>query len=92
MIDSEKQYAFSRMILGGVTLEEAKSNGIVLTSEEETGWIEVAKDPTKYGYSNETAGVWIPSWADEWIAEFLPNDPKNKKALDTTEVIPKPTD
>ena len=21
----------------------------------------------------ETAGAWLPSWADEWIAEFLPN-------------------
>jgi hypothetical protein len=92
MIDSEKQYTFSRLILGGVTLEEAKSDGIVSTSEEETGWIDVAKDPAKYGYSNETAGAWVPSWIDEWIAEFLPNHTKNKKTLDTTEVIPKPTD
>ena len=92
MIDSEKQYTFSRLILGGVTLEEAKSDGIVSTSEEETGWIEVAKDPAKYGYSNETAGAWVPSWIDEWTAEFMPVYSKNKKMLDTTEVIPKPTD
>jgi hypothetical protein len=72
MIDSEKQHAFARMIRNGMVLATAKTEGVVSTSEEEAGWIEVAKEPTKYGAVNETAGAWIPSWADEWIAEFMP--------------------
>ena len=28
---------------------------------------------------SETAGAWVPSWADEWIAEFLPNHTSLKK-------------
>lgn len=72
MIDSEKQHAFAQMILGGVMLETAKADGAVSTPEEEAGWIEVAKEPTKYGYVNETAGAWIPDWIEEWQAEFLP--------------------
>ena len=74
MIDSEKQYAFARLILGGVTLQEAKAEGVIKTPEEEAGWIEVAKEPTKYGYVNETAGAWVPSFFEEWKAEFLPNE------------------
>lgn len=74
MIDSEKQYTFARLILGGVTLQEAKAEGVVKTPEEEAGWIEVAKKPTKYGYTNETAGACVPSFWDEWKAEYLPNE------------------
>ena len=55
MIDSEKQYTFARLILGGVTLQEAKAEGVVKTPEEEVGWIQVAEEPTKYDYTNETA-------------------------------------
>lgn len=29
--------------------------------------------------ATETAGAWVPSWADEWIAEFLPNHTSLKK-------------
>ena len=47
MIDSEKQHAFAQLILGGVTLDAAKAEGVVKTPEEETGWIEVAEEPTK---------------------------------------------
>jgi hypothetical protein len=74
MIDTEKQHAFARMILGGVTLDAAKTDGVVVTPEEESGWIEVAKEPTKYGYVNETAGAWIPSFFAEWKAKYLPNE------------------
>ena len=74
MIDSEKQHAFAQLILGGVTLDAAKVEGVVKTPEEETGWVEVAQEPTKYGYVNETAGAWVPSWFDEWNAEFFPNE------------------
>ena len=28
---------------------------------------------------SETTGAWIPEWADEWIAGFLPNHPLLKK-------------
>lgn len=72
MIDSEKQHVFAQIILGGMTLDVAKADGVVSTPDEEAGWIEVAKDPTKYGYVNETAGAWIPDWIEEWQAEFLP--------------------
>ena len=74
MIDSEKQYVFARLILSGVTLQAAKAEGVVETPEEEAGWNEVAEEPTKYGYVNETAGACIPSFFDEWKAEFLPNE------------------
>jgi len=73
MIDTEKQHAFAQMILHGLTLEAAKADGAVTTSDEEAGWIEVAKEPTKYGYVNETSGAWIPEWIEEWQAEFLPS-------------------
>ena len=29
--------------------------------------------------TTETAGAWVPTWADEWIAEFLPNHTSLKK-------------
>ena len=34
---------------------------------------EVDRDCSVNDRTTETAGAWVPSWADEWIAEFLPN-------------------
>ena len=74
MIDPKKQYVFARLILGGVTLQEAKAECVVKTPEEEVGWIEVAEEPTKYDYTNETAGACVPSFFEEWKAKYLPNE------------------
>ena len=40
---------------------------------------EVDRDCSVNDRTTETAGAWVPSWADEWIAEFLPNHPSFKK-------------
>jgi len=34
---------------------------------------EVDRDCSVNDRTIETAGAWVPKWADEWIAEFLPN-------------------
>ena len=34
---------------------------------------EVDRDCSVNDRATEIAGAWVPSWADEWIAEFLPN-------------------
>ncbi len=34
---------------------------------------EVDRDCSVNDRTTETAGAWVPKWADEWIAEFLPN-------------------
>ena len=40
---------------------------------------EVDRDCSVNDHTTETAGAWVPSWADEWIAEFLPNHTSLKK-------------
>ena len=40
---------------------------------------EVDRDCSVNDRTTETAGAWVPSWADEWIAEFLPNHTSLKK-------------
>ena len=40
---------------------------------------EVDRDCSVNDRTTETAGAWVPSWADEWIAEFLPNHSSLKK-------------
>ena len=40
---------------------------------------EVDRDCSVNDRVTETAGAWVPSWADEWIAEFLPNHSSLKK-------------
>ena len=40
---------------------------------------EVDRDCSVNDRATETAGAWVPSWADEWIAEFLPNHSSFKK-------------
>ena len=40
---------------------------------------EVDRDCSVNDRATETAGAWIPSWADEWIAEFLPSHTSLKK-------------
>ena len=40
---------------------------------------EVDRDCSVNDRTPETAGAWVPEWADEWIAEFLPNHPSLKK-------------
>ncbi len=40
---------------------------------------EVDRDCSVNDRTAETAGAWVPSWADEWIAEFLPNHTSLKK-------------
>ena len=40
---------------------------------------EVDRDCSVNDRATEIAGAWVPSWADEWIAEFLPNHTSLKK-------------
>ena len=40
---------------------------------------EVDRDCSVNDRTTETAGAWVPSWADEWIAEFLPSHESSKK-------------
>ena len=40
---------------------------------------EVDRDCSVNDRATETAGAWVPSWAVEWIAEFLPNHTSLKK-------------
>ncbi len=40
---------------------------------------EVDRDCSVNDRTTENAGAWVPKWADEWIAEFLPNHPSLKK-------------
>ena len=40
---------------------------------------EVDRDCSVNDRTTETAGAWVPSWADEWIAEFIPNHTSLKK-------------
>ena len=40
---------------------------------------DVDRDCSVNDRTTETAGAWVPSWADEWIAEFLPNHTSLKK-------------
>ena len=40
---------------------------------------EVDRDCLVNDRATETAGAWVPSWADEWIAEFLPSHTSLKK-------------
>jgi len=40
---------------------------------------EVDRDCSVNDRATETAGAWVPSWADEWIAEFLPSHTSLKR-------------
>jgi hypothetical protein len=40
---------------------------------------EVDRDCSVNDRATETAGAWVPSWTDEWIAEFLPSYTSLKK-------------
>jgi hypothetical protein len=40
---------------------------------------EVDRDCSVNERTSDIAGAWVPKWADEWIAEFLPNHPSLKK-------------
>ena len=40
---------------------------------------EVDRDCSVNDRAIETAGAWVPQWADEWIAGFLPNHTSLKK-------------
>ncbi len=40
---------------------------------------EVDRDCSVNDRTTEIAGAWVPTWADEWIAEFLPNHTSFKK-------------
>ena len=56
------------------------------TSNEEIAQLELQKlqrevdrDCSLNDRATEIAGAWVPEWADEWIAEFLPNHESLKK-------------
>jgi len=40
---------------------------------------EVDRDCSVNDRATETAGAWVPSWTDEWIAEFLPSHTSLKR-------------
>ena len=60
-----------RISIGGLKLRPE--------SEFEKLQREVDRDCSVNDRATETAGAWVPEWADEWIAEFLPNHPSLKK-------------
>ena len=52
---------------------EETTNEEVAKSELQKIQREVDRDCSVNDRATETAGSWVPKWADEWIAEFLPN-------------------
>ena len=60
-----------RILIGGSSLRPE--------SELQKLQREVDRDCSVNDRATETAGAWVPSWADEWIAEFLPNHTSLKK-------------
>ena len=52
---------------------EEKTYEEMTKSERQKLRREVDRDCSVNDRTTETAGAWVPSWADEWIAEFLPN-------------------
>ena len=60
-----------RILIGGRSLRPE--------SELQNLQREVDRDYSVNDCTTETAGAWVPKWADEWIAEFLPNHTSLKK-------------
>ena len=58
---------------------EEKTYEEMTKSERQKLRREVDRDCSVNDRATETAGAWVPSWADEWIAEFLPNHTSLKK-------------
>ena len=68
-----------------VEIDEAEANSLIavlLPKQQQR----VAKeaitsdfDSSESDDTSETVGAWVPKWADEWIAEFLPSHPSLKK-------------
>ena len=58
---------------------EEKTYEEMTKSERQKLRSEVERDCSVNDRTTETAGAWVPSWADEWIAEFLPNHSSLKK-------------
>ena len=59
-------------------IKEATNEEIV-KSELQKLQREVDRDCSVNDRAIETAGAWVPQWADEWIAGFLPNHTSLKK-------------
>ena len=58
---------------------EETTNKEIAKSELQKLQREVDRDCSVNDRATETAGAWVPSWADEWIAEFLPSQTSLKK-------------
>jgi hypothetical protein len=58
---------------------EETTNEEIAKSELQKSQREVDRDCSVNDRATETAGAWVPEWADEWIAEFLPNHTSLKK-------------
>jgi len=53
---------------------EETTNKEIAKSELQKLQREVDRDCSVNDRATETAGAWVPSCADEWIAEFLPSN------------------
>jgi hypothetical protein len=58
---------------------EETTNAEIAKLERQRLQKEVDTDCSVNDRTTETAGAWVPKWADEWIAEFLPNHSSLKK-------------
>jgi hypothetical protein len=61
-IDYDLEYTYSQLILGGMTLKEAKQTNYVDSPDAARLWRKVSKDPNSYSPSNETAGAVWDTW------------------------------
>jgi hypothetical protein len=69
-IDYDLEYTYSKLILGGMTLIEAKQTDYVDSLDAASLWRKVSKDPTSYTPSNEIGGA---VWAT-WDIYKVPNE------------------
>ena len=58
---------------------EEKTYEEMTKSERQKLRREVDRDCSVNDRATEIAGAWVPSWADEWIAEFIPNHTSLKR-------------
>lgn len=61
-IDYDLEYTFAQLILGGMTLKEAKQMHFVDSPDAARLWRMVSKDPTSYTPPNEIGGAVWATW------------------------------
>ena len=61
-IDYDLEFTYSQLILGGMTLKEAKQTDYVDSPDAARLWQKISKDPTSYTPSIEIAGAVWATW------------------------------